>query len=132
MWDVSGGIWGAARHAFTVGFISVMVFSIAQRVLPAFAGTGPLWSPRLMIAGLLLLTTGCVIRVGTEIIAYQSGTAWAWSALPVSAVLELTAITVFAVNMIATFALGPESLIAAHAAIRLPGQMRPRAARRNS
>ena len=31
-WDVSGGIWGASRHAFTVGFVATMVFSIGQRV----------------------------------------------------------------------------------------------------
>lgn len=107
-WDVSGGIWGASRHAFTVGFVSVMVFSIGQRVLPAFAALGPVWSPRLMFAGLVLLTIGCVARVGAEIVAYQTGTAWAWSALPVSAWLELTAVTAFAVNMIATFVSAPE------------------------
>ena len=73
LWDGSGGIWGASRHAFTVGFVSVMVFSIGQRVLPAFAAMGPLWSPRLMFAGLSMLTAGCVLRVGSEIIAYQYG-----------------------------------------------------------
>lgn len=34
------GIWGASRHALTVGFLSTMVFAIGQRVLPAFSGTG--------------------------------------------------------------------------------------------
>jgi uncharacterized protein involved in response to NO len=28
LWDSSGGIWGASRHALTVGFIAVMVFSV--------------------------------------------------------------------------------------------------------
>ena len=37
-WDTSGGIWGASRHALTVGFISVMILSVGQRILPAFAG----------------------------------------------------------------------------------------------
>jgi hypothetical protein len=110
VWDVSGGIWGASRHAFTVGFVSVMVFSIGQRVLPAFAAKGPLWSPRLMFAGLLCLVTGCLVRVPSEIIAYQSDVAWAWTALPVSAMLELTAVTMFAVNMFATFLLAPEPI----------------------
>jgi hypothetical protein len=27
-WDVSGGIWGASRHALTVGFISVMIVCV--------------------------------------------------------------------------------------------------------
>jgi hypothetical protein len=113
--DVSGGIWGASRHAFTVGFIAVMVFSIAQRVLPAFAATGPLWSPRLMFTALLLLTAGCAIRVASEILAYQHGVAWAWDVLPVSAFLELGAVAVFAFNMVATFACTPEPLARAPA-----------------
>lgn len=110
LWDSSGGIWGASRHAFTVGFVSVMVFSIGQRVLPAFAAMAPLWSPRLMLAGLLLLTTGCLLRVPSQILAYQGDVAWAWTALPISATLELTAVTVFAINMTATFVLAPEPI----------------------
>jgi len=38
IWDSSGGIWGASRHALTVGFIARMVFCVGQRILPAFAG----------------------------------------------------------------------------------------------
>lgn len=110
LWDVSGGIWGASRHAFTVGFVSVMVFSIGQRVLPAFAAIGPLWSPRLMFGGLLMLTIGCLLRVGSEIVAYQFGAGWAWSALPVSAILELTGVTLFAINLAATYFNAPEPL----------------------
>ena len=52
LWDSSGGIWGASRHALTVGFIAVMVFCVGQRILPAFAGMRLLWSTRLMFAGL--------------------------------------------------------------------------------
>jgi uncharacterized protein involved in response to NO len=102
-WDVSGGIWGASRHAFTVGFISMMVFSIGQRVLPAFAAAAPLWSPRLMFVSVLLLAVGCALRVTTEIIAYQHDVSWAWSALPVSAIVEMAAITAFAINLGMTF-----------------------------
>jgi heme/copper-type cytochrome/quinol oxidase subunit 1 len=102
-WDVSGGLWGASRHAFTVGFVSVMVFSIGQRVLPAFAAARPLWSPRLMFIGLLLLNIGCVLRVTSEVIAYQGGAEWWWSVLPASAIIELGAVSAFALNMLATF-----------------------------
>jgi hypothetical protein len=101
-WDVSGGIWGASRHAFTVGFISTMVFSIGQRMLPQFAGLRPLWSPRLMFVGLLLISLGCTLRVGSEVIAYQHYAAWAWSVLPVSAILEMAAVTAFALNLVGT------------------------------
>ena len=34
----SHGIWGASRHALTVGFLATMVFSVGPRILPAFSG----------------------------------------------------------------------------------------------
>jgi hypothetical protein len=105
LWDSSGGIWGASRHALTVGFIAVMVFCVGQRVLPAFAGMRLLWSTRLMFAGLLLLTIGCTLRVSSEVLAYQGYASWAWSVLPVSAMLELAGITAFAINISGTFIL---------------------------
>jgi hypothetical protein len=101
-WDTSGGLWGASRHAFTVGFTSAMVFLIGQRMLPGFAGHKVLWSSRLMLVGLVLLMVGCGLRVSAEVIAYQGYGVWAWSVLPASAVIELAAITAFAVNMFAT------------------------------
>ena len=94
---------GASRHALTVGFVSTMVFAIGQRVLPAFAGMRVLYSPRLMLVCLLLLNAGCLLRVGSEILAYENYWAPAWKALPWSAICELTAVTVFAVNMLLTF-----------------------------
>jgi uncharacterized protein involved in response to NO len=99
----SPGIWGASRHALTVGFIAAMVFSVGQRVLPSFCGMRILASPRLMFACLSLLMLGCTLRVSSEILAYQGYAAWAWNVLPVSAVIEMTAVTVFAVNLIWTF-----------------------------
>ena len=47
--------------------------------------------------------TGCTLRVTSEILAYQNYAAWAWNVLPVSALIELTAVTLFAVNLIITF-----------------------------
>ena len=99
----ANGVWGASRHALTVGFIATMVFSIGQRVLPAFSGMRLLFSSKLMFSALFLLTVGCSLRVTFEILAYQHFANWAWSGLPVSAVVELSAVTLFAVNMIATF-----------------------------
>lgn len=107
LWDSSGGIWGASRHALTVGFIAVMVLCVGQRVLPAFAGMRLLWSTRLMFAALALLTIGCTLRVSAEVLAYQGYANWAWSVLPVSAVLELAGITAFGVNIAATFIFEP-------------------------
>ena len=97
------GIWGASRHALTVGFISVMVFCVGQRILPAFSGMRLLFSPRLMFAGLLLLSVGCILRVSCEVLAYQEIVPGAWAWLPYSAILELSAVTLFAANLAVTF-----------------------------
>jgi uncharacterized protein involved in response to NO len=105
----SHGIWGASRHALTVGFLATMVFAVAQRVLPAFSGMRLLFSTKLMFLSLLLLGTGCLLRVSSEILAYQSLAGWAWSWLPVSAVLEMTAVTIFAINLLVTFMGRPTS-----------------------
>ncbi len=103
----SHGIWGASRHALTVGFLATMVFSVGQRILPAFSGMRLLFSTKLMFLSLLLLGTGCLLRVSSEILAYQGFAGWAWSWLPVSAITEMTAVTLFAVNLFATFAQRP-------------------------
>jgi uncharacterized protein involved in response to NO len=101
--DHANGWVGASRHALTVGFISTMVFAIGQRVLPAFAGMRVLYSPRLMLVCLLLLNVGCALRVSSEILAYEGYWPPAWQALPWSAICELAAVTVFAINLLLTF-----------------------------
>jgi uncharacterized protein involved in response to NO len=105
----SHGIWGASRHALTVGFLATMVFSVGPRILPAFSGMRLLFSTKLMFLSLLLLGTGCLLRVSSEIIAYQGFAGWAWSWLPVSAVIEMTAVTIFAINLLVTFVRRPAS-----------------------
>ena len=99
----SDGIWGASRHALTVGFVAMMVFSVAQRVLPAFSGMRLLFSTKLMFVALSLLAIGCLLRVGSEALAYQGFARAAWSWLPVSAITEMTAVTIFGANLAITF-----------------------------
>ena len=103
----AAGIWGASRHALTVGFVAAMVFSVGQRILPAFSGMRLLFSPRLMFTCLGSLNLGCLLRVTSEILAYQDYAGWAWRCLPVSALLELAAVTLFAVNLGLSFASPP-------------------------
>ena len=97
------GIWGASRHALTVGFLATMVFAIGQRVLPAFSGMRLLFSTKLMFVATLLLAVGCLLRVSSEILAYQGLVRSVWAWLPVSAITEMTAVTLFAANLLATF-----------------------------
>jgi len=58
-----------------------------------------------MFVGLFLLTLGCTLRVSCEVLAYQGYAAWAWHVLPASALIELTALSVFTVNLLCTFVL---------------------------
>lgn len=105
----SHGICGASRHALTVGFLATMVFAIGQRILPAFSGMRLLFSTKLMFIASFFLSVGCLLRVSSEILAYQglARSAWAW--LPVSAITEMTAVTLFAINLLATFSRRPLS-----------------------
>ena len=108
--DHAHGWIGASRHALTVGFISTMVFAIGQRVLPAFAGMRVLYSSRLMLICLLLLNVGCLLRVSSEIFAYEEYWPAAWHVVPWSAVCELIAVTLFAANLLLTFKQPPAHL----------------------
>jgi uncharacterized protein involved in response to NO len=104
--DVHGGIWGASRHALTVGFAATMVFSIGPRILPHFAGIYRIFSTRIMFLSLLLLQVGCALRVSSEPLAYEGLLLFAWKVLPVSGTLELAGVLLFAANLILTFAFG--------------------------
>ncbi len=108
--DHSGGIWGASRHALTVGFVAGMVFVIGPRILPAFCGMRVLWSSSLMTASLVLLHLGCALRVAMEPLAYQHLWSPAWRLLPVSAFIELAGITIFALNLFVTLLRMPAHL----------------------
>ena len=73
----------------------------------------------LMLLAALLLSAGCGLRVISEILAYQGYAAWAWHCLPVSAVIELAAVSLFAGNMVLTFLRPPApQLLASRAAAR--------------
>jgi hypothetical protein len=104
--DVHGGIWGASRHALTVGFAATMVFAIGPRILPHFAGIYRIFSTRLMFVCLLLLQMGCTLRVTSEPLAYEGISSDAWKVLPLSGMLELSAVLLFAANLVLTFAFG--------------------------
>ena len=93
------GMLGAARHAFTVGFLATLIFSIGPRILPSFLNSRELWSARLMRLSLILITAGCTLRVISEPLAYGEIVPLAWKALPFSAFAELTAVLLFGFNL---------------------------------
>lgn len=104
--DLHGGIWGASRHALTVGFAATMVFAIGPRILPHFAGIQNIFSKQLMLISLLCLQAGCLLRVSSEPLAYEGLVSFAWKVLPVSGMLELAGVLIFAVNLALTFLVG--------------------------
>jgi len=52
----------AARHAFTIGFLTLLIVGMSFRILPVFSGK-PLWSPRLAYATYGLLGLGAAMRL---------------------------------------------------------------------
>lgn len=58
----SHAYYGAARHAITVGFVSLMIVGVAAKVVPTLNGVdgkllSPLWAP------FVLINAGCLVRV---------------------------------------------------------------------
>jgi hypothetical protein len=79
-----------------------MIFAIGPKILPAFCGGRQIFSPALMVAACSLLNLGCLLRVSSEIPAYEGFAAAAWYVLPGSAVVELFAVSLFALNLVLT------------------------------
>jgi hypothetical protein len=113
--DQHGGIWGASRHALTVGFAATMVFAIGPRILPHFAGVQSIFSKRLMFLSLLLLQVGSTLRVSSEPMAYEGIFPFAWETLPISGMFELGGVLLFATNLALTLLLGRSAFAAKNA-----------------
>jgi hypothetical protein len=74
----------AARHAFTIGFLTLLIVGMSFRILPVFSGK-TLWSPKLAWATYALLTVGAALRLlqypaAFHPVLYQLGS---WMGVPV-------------------------------------------------
>jgi uncharacterized protein involved in response to NO len=88
----------AARHLFTIGFLTLLVVGMSLRILPVFSGK-PLWSPRLAYATYALLLAGAGMRLlqypaAFHPVFYRIGS---WMGVPVVAALLL-----FTFNLVRT------------------------------
>jgi uncharacterized protein involved in response to NO len=99
---------GAVRHALTVGFMTTLILGVGQRLLPILGHTLLPW-PRLVLPTFLLIALGNVLRVLTEFAATLSAAAFVL--MPFSAVLELTALALFAANALRTLWPPPDPLL---------------------
>jgi len=90
---------GAARHAFTVGFLVTAMLGVGQRLLPLLDHT-LLARPGTATPILVLLSAGNLIRVATEVATEH--TPLAYAVMPFSSLLEVAAIVLFSVSAFGT------------------------------
>jgi hypothetical protein len=99
---------GAVRHALTVGFMTTLILGVGQRLLPILGHTLLPW-PRLVLPTFVLIAVGNLLRVLTEFAAPLS--AAAFTLMPFSAVLELSALALFAANALRTLWPPPDPVL---------------------
>jgi uncharacterized protein involved in response to NO len=80
-WPANGLIHDGARHAFTLGFVTLIIFGFASRVVPIFGGTD-LRHPRLLAAGSWLIVAGVILREAQVGVALLNMPALTWISGP--------------------------------------------------
>lgn len=90
---------GATRHALTVGFLTTLILGVAQRLLPILSHDLLAW-PGLVGPILILIGVGNALRVTMELATMVWPLAF-WI-MPFSALLELSALSLFAANAFRT------------------------------
>lgn len=89
----------AARHAFALGFVTIMIYGVAARALPSFTDRR-LWSVRLQVVTIALANAGVALRVGPQ--ALGGSGAVASAVVGLSGVIAYLALVTFAVNILRT------------------------------
>lgn len=99
---------GATRHALTVGFLTTLILGVGQRLIPILSHDLLAW-PRLVVPTFALIAVGNALRVVGEL-ATLKWPVW-FRFLPISALLELTALSLFAANAFRTMWPPPDPLL---------------------
>lgn len=89
----------AARHAFGLGLVTLAIYGVASRALPAFLGLR-LWSPRAQLVAIVLTNAAVALRVVPEALAMQDELGRA--ALALSGALAYVGLLAFALNLVRT------------------------------
>jgi len=89
----------AARHAFALGFVTMMIYGVAARALPSFMDR-ELWSLRLQVTTIALANVGVVLRVVPQATGVEG--AFAAALISLSGAITYVALVAFAVNMLRT------------------------------
>ncbi len=86
----------AYRHAWTIGWITMLIVGVGYRLVPIFFGRS-LSMPRAVWAIFTLMIGGVCIRIGADILSTRYQSAYAWTNL--SGILILIAMAIFALEI---------------------------------
>jgi len=92
----SHAYFGGYRHAFTVGFISMMIVGVSSKVVPVLCGLSPTQVSTLR-ATFWLINIGNFMRVTFQILT--DSYAWAYPVMAASAWIEVTGLAIWAVDL---------------------------------
>jgi len=92
----SHAYFGAYRHAFTVGFISMMIVGVSSKVVPVLAGVDPK-DLKSLVVPFWLLNIGNGMRVLFQILTDTQP--WAFPLMAMSAWVEVTGLIWWAVDL---------------------------------
>ncbi len=95
----------AARHTFTIGFLTLLIVGMSLRILPVFSGK-TLWSPRLAYATYALLLAGTAMRLLQYPAAFRPVFYRAGSSMGIPVVLALV---LYLVNLVRTMRAKPRA-----------------------
>ena len=114
----SHAYFGGYRHAFTVGFISMMILGVSSKVVPVLGGLDPSRLSSLR-ATFWLVNLGNSMRVVFQILT--DSYSWAYPVMGISAWVEVTGLILWAVDLWRAMSSRP-SLVAAGGAVAIePG-----------
>jgi hypothetical protein len=92
----SHAYYGAVRHAVTVGFVSMMIVGVASKIVPTLNGVDVRRLPALWLP-FALINLGCALRVLTQTLT--DVTTFAFPAVGVSAVLEISGLALWGAHL---------------------------------
>jgi hypothetical protein len=95
---VSHAFIGSYRHAFTVGFITMMIFGFASRIIPISQGI-KLHSYSSLTMTFILINAGSALRVVFQPLAVHTGSVPAYLVMGISGFIESVAILLFGINI---------------------------------